>query len=469
MNDQTTPSAPVNSTGTLPTVGQTRLAEQFATACEGQFIYVHGIGWHYWDGTRWAVDEGDARAWRKMLKILKVAWNMSFGDQAAMAAYKSCMSASAQNGALRIASIMEVFSVNVSDLDADPYLLNLANGTFDLRTGELRPHDPADRLTKVTRGAFDPDADRTEWEAFLERIIPDPEVRAYVQRLIGLSLLGKVREHILPIAIGTKGGNGKGTFYEAVLHSMGDYGHTAESDLFMKAKSNANAASPAIFSLRGRRFIVCSETEEGAPLAAALMKNLTGGDPITARALNSMPITFDPSHTALMVTNHLPKVKGSDAALWRRIRVIPFQVDIPEEEQDKRLGERLELSADAIISWALAGFADYDANGMQEPEAVRFATDKYRADSDDFGRFMASKLDCTQHTARTPRGELWTVWQEWCRAEDVHVGAQGDFYAEMDKHFTAIKSKGVRYFVGVQVVKDIDEDAQFLDDEEDLT
>lgn len=465
MSDTTTPSAPDTTTsapsGFLPTTGQTRLAEHFALTQTGKFLHVHGIGWHFWDGSRWALDEGDARARRAMLRILKAAWRASFGDPAAMAAYKSCMSDSAQRGALGIAAIMEEFSAVPSDLDADPYLLNLANGTFDLRTGELRPHDPADRLSKVTNGAHIDGVDRAEWEAFLERIIPDPEVRAYVQRIAGLALLGLVREHILPIAIGTRGGNGKGTFYEAFLHALGDYGHTAESDLFMKAKANANAASPAIFALRGRRFVVCSETEEGAPLAAALMKNLTGGDPITARALNRMPITFEPSHTPWLVTNHLPKVKGSDAALWRRIRVIPFQVEIPESEQDTRLGERLKLSADAIVSWALEGYRDYDENGMQAPEAVQFATERYRAESDDVGRFMAARLDRSSHTERTPRGDLWNAWIEWCRVEDVHPGAQGDYYAEMDKHFTAVKVRGVRCYTGVQIAKDnpdIDED-----------
>lgn len=453
-------------TGIVPTVGQTKLAEQFARYRKGEFLHVHGIGWHHWDGTRWAVDEGDARARRAMLKMLKNAWTVAFGDPVAVSALKGCMSDSAQRGALNIASIMEEFSTTVAELDADPYLLNTANGTLDLRTGELRAHDPADRLTKVTRGAHDETADRADWDKFLDRVIPDPEVRAYVQRLIGLSLLGLVLEHILPIAIGNDGGNGKGTFYEAVLHALGDYGHTAESDLFMKAKSNANAASPAIFALRGRRFVVCSETEEGAPIAAALMKNLTGGDPITARALNKMPITFEPSHTPLMVTNHLPKVKGSDSALWRRIRVIPFQEKIAASERDVKLGEKLKLSADAIIAWAVEGFRDYDANGMQDPAAVTVATEKYRADSDDFGRFLASRLDRSQHTARTPRGDLWKAWTEWCRVEDVHPGAQGDFYKELGKHFTATASHGVRYFIGVQIVKDTDDDAVFTEETE---
>lgn len=456
----------IDPTGVLPLMGQTNLAKKLAVGFKDKHMHVQGIGWHHWDGTRWAYDEGEVKIRQAILRVIEnVMWPMAFNNPAAQADVKALMSNQGQKGALAIAAVLPEFAVNVSELDADPYLLNVANGTIDLRTGELRPHDPADRITKVTRGAHDPAADRSEWEAFLERIIPDPEVRAYVQRVIGVGLLGVVLEHILPIAIGTKGGNGKGTFYTSVLHALGDYGSAAESDLFMTIKTNANSASPAIVSLRGCRFVVCSETEEGAPLAAALMKRLTGGDPIKARALHQMPIEFEPSHTAWMVTNHLPKVKAADSALWRRIRVIPFQVDIPEEEQDKTLGERLKLSADVILSWALEGYRDYAENEMQAPEAVLLATKQYRADSDDFGRFMNDRLDRSDPKARTVRSSLWDAWVAWCRVEDVQTGSQGDYYKEMDKHFTAVKVRGVRYFAGVQIVKDTDEDAVYLAEE----
>ena len=303
--------------GQLGSSGQTRMAYLLATLYKDKLIHVHGLGWHHWDGQRWALDEtGVAR--RAVLKVLKSAWNASFGDPETAKDVRACMSSGAQNGVLEIASNLEEFSVSVSELDADPFKLNAANGTLDLLSGELLPHDPTDRITKVARAAFDPEADSTEWETFLTRVLPDSSVREYLRRFVGLSLLGVVREHVLGIATGT-GANGKGTFYGAVRHALGDYSHAAENDLFMTVKTNANAASPAVLGLRGTRFVVCSETEEGQHLAAALMKNLTGGDPITARALHKMPVTFEPSHTALMVTNFLPKVKGNDPALWRSL------------------------------------------------------------------------------------------------------------------------------------------------------
>lgn len=465
MAKKKTPAYIQDPTGVLPLEGQTWLAEQFAAYSNRRHIYVHGIGWHYWTGTHWKQDVGDANTRRRLLKLIKFQWSRAFSDPTLLAKLQGCMSNQAQTGTLKIAAIMEQFSVTVDQLDANPYDLNCANGTLNLLTGELRPHDPGDLITKITRGAYGSTTGKAEWDTFIERVLPDPEVRAYLQRVTGLGLVGNSNEHILPIATGTAQ-NGKGTYYNAVLHALGDYGHMAESDLFMKAKTNANSASPALFSLRGARFVICSETERGAPIAEALMKFLTGGDLITARALHQMPVEFAPTHNALMVTNHLPRItSNNDDAIWRRMRVIPFSVTIPEEERDPKLGERLKLSADAILTWAYEGYRQYEESGMNPPAAVSIATEKYRADSDDFGRFIRSKIDTSDATARTLRGTLWNAWQEWCRAEDVPVGSQGDFYREMEKNYSTKKSNGARYFVGIQIENDSEDLDVFLDEE----
>lgn len=453
---------PTHQQGQLKASGQTRMAYNLALTQKGKLLHVHGLGWHYWDGRRWALDEtGVAR--RAVLSALHNAWNISFGDPEAAKDVRACMSSGAQAGVLDIASVLPEFSVSVADMDADPFKLNLSNGTFDLLSGQLLPHNPEDRITKVASAAYDPDADSTEWDAFLLRVLPDADVREYLRRFVGLSLLGIVREHILGIATGT-GANGKGTFYGAVRHALGDYSHAAENDLFMTVKTNANAASPAVLGLRGTRFVVCSETEEGQHLAAALMKNLTGGDPITARALHKMPVTFEPSHTALMVTNFLPKVKGNDPALWRRIRVIPFDVVIPESERDPELSERLRLSADAILGWALRGLADYLDNGMQTPAAVTVATEKYRADSDAVERFLSARVDLTDPNVREVKSKLWAEWKRWAIEEGVEHGGQSDFYKELEKRgFSTVTVKGARMFKGLALLPDsIDDDAEFL-------
>lgn len=394
--------------------GQARMAYRLAESHGDRLMYVHGLGWHYWDGRRWAEDDRGA-AKRAVLDALRRALAESLDDKALRADVHKCESAAGLNGVLDIASALETFAVTVADLDADPWLLNTASGTLDLRTLGLTEHDPADRLTKVTTGAYRPEATAPEWDAFLGRVLPEESVRSYLQRFAGVSLLGKVEQHILAIATG-EGANGKGTSYGALLHALGDYGHAAESDLFMASRADANAPKPAVMRLRGRRLVVVSETEREHPLAAALMKNLTGGDRITARTLHAQPVTFDPAHTPLMVTNHLPKVAGDDPAIWRRLRVIPFNVVIPAEQRDEQLGDRLALEADGILAWAVAGWQQYREQGMADPEAVRVATRDYQRLSDAVGRFVDDCCLIGTHW-HVSVSDLWERWCRW-RAED---------------------------------------------------
>jgi len=293
-------------------------------------------------------------------------------------------------------------------------------------------------------------------------VLPDADVRGYMQRLIGLALLGRVEEHLFTIATGT-GANGKGTTYNALLHALGDYGHVAESDLFMSAKSNPNGASPAVFALRGRRLAVVSETERDHRLAVALMKNLTGGDPITARPLYGKPVTFPPSHTSLMVTNYLPKVAGDDPAAWRRIRVVPFDVVIPEAERDGRLGQQLELEADAILSWAIAGWSDHSERGMDAPAAVKAATDDYLKASDAIARFIE---DCclVGPLSFTPLADLFYRWGKWVVDDGAEPVSKKAFTTALDRHGypTSRGAKGVR---GVRRLSLLAEDGDGGDDQ----
>lgn len=336
-------------------------------------------------------------------------------DKTLQSDVKKCQSDAGVRGVLAQASTMHPFDAVVDDMDADPYLLNVANGTVDLRTMELKPHDPGDRITKIARGAYDTSAPGRTWGAFLERVLPDAEVREFLQRHSGLALCGKVLEHVLAILIGAKGRNGKSTFYEALAWALGDYAASAEPNLFM----HRDGAHPAgEMDLLGRRWVVVSESNRGQQLAEATVKRLTGGDTIKARYMRQDFVQFAPSHTAVLVTNHLPKVAGGgDPALWARMRVIPFEVRIPDDEQDSHLGEKLEVEADAVLAWALDGWRDYRARGsLAAPDAVRVATSEYQQDEDAFGRFLVERtLDDPGGFAIA--GELYEAWVEWSSRE----------------------------------------------------
>ena len=404
-----------------------RMATLFEDFAAGETIYVKGIGWHHWDGTRWAIDESSMTE-RKLHKLFKREWIKAFdiGDEKkrkeAIQAISRCETAGGIRGVLEVAQTLAGFSTLAEELDSDPYLVNTPSGTMDLHNPDAgaRPHDPADKITKITVGAYDPTAKSKTWDAFLAQVLPDPEVRAYLRRVAGLALLGKVIEHVLVFLVGV-GSNGKGVTYNALDFAFGDYSGIPDAGLFMEARaSNHNAASPGEMKLRGMRLAVISESGRDKAIDEARMKRLTGGDPITARDLFKPPVTFPASHTPILITNHLPTVSGDDPAVWRRIFVVRFGVIIPDEKQNGHLGEELEAEADAVLTWAVEGWRDYVACGsrLAPPKAVLNETRKYRDDSDDVGRFLsdenwivlgADKKDTT--------GRLHAAYRIWAETE----------------------------------------------------
>ncbi|MEB3062476.1 DNA primase family protein [[Mycobacterium] zoologicum] len=424
--------------------GQVRMAHRLAHVYRDRLLHVHGIGWHHFGGTRWVYDDTGA-AKRAVLDILRTALADSLQDKQLRTDVRKCESASGVNGVLDIAAALKAFAATTRDLDADPYLLNVANGTLDLRTLELRDHHPGDGITKVTRAAWRPDAVGDVWAAHIGLVLPDESVRAYLQRLVGLSLLGTVREHVLPILTGT-GGNGKGVTYGALLHALGDYASTVEPDLFM----HRDGAHPTgEMDLLGRRLVIVSESERDRRLAEATMKRLTGGDTIRARRMRQDFVEFAPSHLPLLITNHLPRVSGDDPAIWRRIRIIPFDVTVTDEQRRKSAGieEHLQGEADAILSWAIAGWADYQARrGLDEPASVLAATDAYHRNSDAVGQFI-TECCSTAPTLKAETKQLFERWERWRSTEGVELLSMRAFGIALDnKGYTAQKSTGGRRF-----------------------
>lgn len=410
---------------------QVRMAYRLAAGYQERLLHVHGIGWHYYDGSRWVYDDRGA-AQRAVVDVLRVAIAESFRDKELRADVARCETKSGIDGVLGVAASLVEFAATVRDLDADPFLLNCANGTLDLRTRELRPHDAADRLTKITTGSYRPDADASAWRDFLGYVLPDPEERGYLQRVFGQAAYGLVREHLFPVLVG-EGGNGKGTTYETVMHALGNYATVINPEVLM-ARERGSIGGPELMELLGARLVIGSETGEGRRLDEATMKRLTGGDTLTARRLYRDPVTWTPTHQLVYVTNHLPKVHGNDPATFRRLRVVPFNVKVPDDHNDKRLGEKLRKHADAVLAWIVAGYFDYASHGdtMREPESVRRATDDYQADSDEMARFVAEACHTGPYAAGSS-GDLYRAWKQW--AAENHAGALSlsQFSKELDR------------------------------------
>lgn len=394
--------------------------------------------WLVWDGTRWAHDTtGQAARWMKSIARLLMADALAIVEKnerkAAIHVTRRGESSAGVAGALTLASTEADIAVSPDDLDADPFLLNCTNGTLDLRTGELRDHDPGDLLTKVTGAAYHPDADGPEWNKFLKRVQPDEAMRAYLARLFGQTLEGRVEEHVLPICHG-EGANGKGTAINAILAALGDYGDAADPELLTARSFDAHPTGVA--DLFGVRLAILHETDAGRRLAEGTVKRLTGGDRVKARRMREDFWHFDPSHTFCMLTNHKPLVQGTDEGIWRRIRLVPWDVVIPAEDRDTKFGDRLALEVDAVLAWLVDGYQQWRDHGLDEPDRVTYATAEFRAESDTLGRFIAER--CIVSPLMTVGStELYTQWQRWCTGEGVpseQVGTQTSFASALQNN-----------------------------------
>lgn len=414
--------------------GQMRMASRLAARYAGSLLFAYGIGWHVWDGTRWAKDQ-DGAARRAVHDTLRESLHeiADMDKQAGSAMYddvRKCESSNAIEGILKIASALVAFAVAGSRLDADPYLFNTAGGTLDLRTGEMLRHDPRHLITKVS--PFAVGGDGREFRAFLERILPEQETRRYVQKLFGYAMYGKVTEHIMPIFTG-EGANGKGTLRDAVKAAFGDYAVEVEPELLISQKHQRHGSFK--MRLRGARLVFMSETERDRRFDEATMKKLTGGDPIEANYMRENPIEFNPSHTLVMVTNHLPRL-SDDPACWRRLRAIPFDVNIPLQEQDGELPDRLVADGGSVLAWVLEGFRMYREEGLVLPETVEGRTRQYRIDSDVIMRFLDESTQ-KDSASRIKANDLYQSWSAWCVLNREYAGTSTSFGE-------SVKNKGVK-------------------------
>jgi putative DNA primase/helicase len=303
------------------------------------------------------------------------------------------------------------------NLDADPWLLNVQNGTLDLRTGKLRKHRREDLMTKLAPVAYEAQAAAPTWEVFLHRIFGgDADLIRFVQKAVGYSLTGSTQEQCLFILYGT-GANGKSTFLNVVSTMLGKYAsHTPTETLLV---NRSDGVRNDLARLQGARFVTAVEAEGGRRLAEAQVKQLTGGDKVTARYLYQEHFEFYPTFKIWLAVNHKPTIQGTDHAIWRRIRLIPFTVTIPEPERDKRLMEKLLAELPGILRWAVKGGLAWQQEGLEPPLAVKEATGRYRAEMDTVAQFILERC-ITGPDEQVSTGDLYAEYAGWC----AQVGEQ---------------------------------------------
>ena len=305
-----------------------------------------------------------------------------------------------------------------SEFDASPWLLNVSNGVVDLRTAELGKHDPALMLTKIVDVAYTDKSTSAPWAQFLRTIFHnDDELIDYIQRAVGYTMTGSTDEHCLFFCYGN-GANGKSTFMKALSIISGDYGTTSSVEALLDHRQDGEGATPMIAGLVGKRFAMASEMPEGRKLNESRVKDITGGDAITARTLYGKPFVFTPSHTLWITGNHKPRITGLDLGIWRRLRILPFTATIAEaQRKDPRDIEAMfRQEAEAILSWMILGAYLWYQNGLGTCAAVEKATTEYRGEEDIVARFLQQRCVLSP-TAQIGKGRLYDLWKEWAEDE----------------------------------------------------
>lgn len=305
--------------------------------------------------------------------------------------------------------------VRMAELDRDPWALNCENGTIDLRTGDLRPHEREDLITKIVPIEYDPDAKAPRWSAFLaDAMRGSAGLLSYLQRLIGYTLTGTTAEHVLIFHYGHTGSNGKSTFLGVLRSLLGEYACSAPRSLLFEPKSGAEPHPTELARLYAMRLAICAEVPEGASLAEAKIKDITGGDTVSVRRMSENFWDLTPTHTLHAAGNHKPVIRGTDGGIWRRVKLVPWTVEIPEERRDRGLPAKLLAELPGILAWAVRGCVDWRIQGLIEPEEVTRAGEEFREESDVLAGFF--RLHCRwEKDAREACKSLRASYERWCK------------------------------------------------------
>ena len=347
-----------------------------------------------------------------------------------------------------MAQHQEQILVRLDQLDSGPMLLNVPNGTLNLKTGELQSHRRKDFITKLAPVEYRADAKAPIFQRFLRRIHPKVSIRKFLRRVLGHAITGAVFEKIVVILYGS-GDNGKTTLLEIIRYVLGNYAGQILINTLMANRGEVSAAARSdLADLRGKRFVTSSESEAGQQLAEAQLKYLTGMGRIKAKRMRKDHFEFDPTHKLFIDANHKPVIRGADDAIWNRILLLPFEVRVPKAEQDGQLLDRLEVEASGILRWLVEGCLEWQREGLALPEEIRSAVEAYRLEMDQVARFLAS---CVQD----PRSQvtvdgLHKHFLAWCDEEDEKAISKKSFGGKLRaKGFEGFRTGAARYWKGI--------------------
>jgi putative DNA primase/helicase len=415
-------------------------AERLVSLHGADLRYAAGVGWLAWDGRRWKRDtdgEPIRRAKRTVRAMYAEAADLDDHDRKLLVKHATTSESEARLRAMvKLAETERAVIVAANELDADGWIFNAANGSIDLRTGELREHRREDLLTRITSVAYQPEARSDLWDSFLAKTTgADDELASFLRRAVGYSLTGHTSEEVLFFAHGPSA-TGKSSMLEAVRSVLGEYAATADFETFLKRRGDAGIRND-VARLAGARFVVSIEVDDGKSLAQGLLKLLTGGDTVTARFLYSESFEFQPRFKLWLAANDRPRVNADDAAMWRRIIQLPFVHVIPEAERDDRVKLSLRTDPDvqaAILAWAVQGCLDWQDGGLRIPQVVRDYTAEYRAENDPLRDFLADACELDP--------AAWISTKDLRHAYETWAETNGEKPLDVKKFSAALTAKG---------------------------
>jgi P4 family phage/plasmid primase-like protien len=404
--------------------------------------------WIHWNGVRWLIDPDTGQI---DTAAGQIATDLPGDSQEDRRHRKRSLSASGITAMVRLARSDPAMRVSRDRLDASSWQLNTPSGIVDLHTGEIADHRPDAWHTRITGVGYEPDGDCPRWKEFLDTTFEgDHELIAYVRGLCGYAAIGAVLSHILPFFWGA-GQNGKSVLLEVIKSVLGDYAISAPANFMLAGRDKHETE---IARLAGARFVVCSEINQGTRFDEAKVKLLTGGDTLTGRFMHGNFFDFRPSHTLFLMGNQQPTVGAGGHAFWRRVRLVPFTHQVPEDKRVEGLAEQLiAAEGPAILGWIVAGATTASGGGLVTPERVSSATDEYEESEDRIKQFLD---DCTTRGTREDReliGDVYGRYIEWCRSNRVSDSLDSRVFAReiYSRGYGSAKSNGKRYVYGLKL------------------
>ena len=411
--------------------------------------------WVVWNGRQWEIDEGyliHDRGLKMIRGIYKeLLETTDYRDRLDIEKHAmQSESARRRKALIEVASWIPELNIKTDELDNDPWLLNVQNGTIDLRSGEFREHRQGDMITRIANVNFDADADCPIWKKFIMEIMNyNSDLIRFIQNAAGWAITGDTSEQTMFILFGN-GANGKSTFLNTIMNLLGDYAIATPTETFMRKKNDQ--ITNDIARLRGTRFVTTTEAEHGRRLSEPIIKQITGNDRMTARFLYGEYFNFVPTFKIFMATNHKPVIKGTDHGIWRRIKLIPFTTRIEEEKQDKHLEQKLLLEAPGILNWLIEGTKRWYSEGLKTPNIIIKATDEYRGEMDVIGNFLKER--CVQKGGVSIKArELFKCYQDWCVDHNEQAVSERFFGLRLkEMGFEQKRANDGRYWQGVHIL-----------------